>query len=52
MDIERAIEVYFQLGFSYKEIAECLALGHGFIISMRTLKRRLKMIMIIIISTL
>ena len=39
--INDVVAMYFKLGCSYKEILHCLAFGHGYIISMRTLKRRL-----------
>ena len=42
MDIDAAIALYFDLGFTHKEILCALALNHHTVISLRTLKRNLK----------
>ena len=36
---DRLIQFYFELRFSNKEILECLSQNHGYILSIRTLKR-------------
>lgn len=41
MDRDSAAELYFRLGFSYKEILCALAVNHRIVISLRTLKRLL-----------
>ena len=41
MDCNTAAAIYFHMGFSYKEILCSLAVNHGIIISLRTLKRLL-----------
>lgn len=42
MEVNALIKKYFKLGFSNKEILEALALFHGHVLSIRTLKRRTK----------
>jgi len=41
---QRLVEVYFKLGFSYREILLTLAHRHGIVISERTLHRILRVI--------
>jgi hypothetical protein len=41
-DRESVIKCYFRLGLSNKEILSCLAMKHGYIMSMSTLKRTTK----------
>ena len=42
MDRPEIIKLYFQLGFSQKEILMCLAMNHGIVISQRHLRRLLR----------
>ena len=42
MDRPKIIKLYFQLGFSQKEILMCLAMNHGIVISQRHLRRLLR----------
>ena len=42
MATEKAINIYFDLGLSYKDILSCLAYNEGIIMSRSTLKRKLK----------
>ena len=41
MELNAVTRLYFHLGLNYEEILCSLAINHGIIISLRTLKRRL-----------
>ena len=47
MEHDAYIQLYFSLGLQYKEIINALALNHRIIISMRTLKRSLKTLLML-----